>query len=792
MPGNIDSGGTPGHRIPPQIQGQPSPHKPSADQGVDQSEETASTDKGKASTRSMRSRWRQLAGGEPRSPATKTTVPPVTSPISFAPPEDLNAILTGVKAWSEANPGQLTDEIGKIKDAIANLKTNPTQNNGDSLRAFIQLTMQNLFSTAISHSVPQLSDLLVNTLGFSESLVPSSTPPTGPAFLAGYVAFSFKNLQPTDMVQIGGSLGYLTASGQLVKDPVSIKGGDLPVDSNGNRYIYIPQNDTAGRIYFNNSSTFCEFSVNSAGDPNVNFTGVDGISSIPVSIQMTGKQFSSIPHGIVSDRASFVSTMQQLYARNDYYSPGTDTSVKDAWRKVFTDAGSSGTIPSGKQMNVAAITGAENPPKKGSLAEYLQNTFIQWFQSHDLYFNGDGSTGTQVGRIQPGGPNGWVFVSGSVKLPLPPLTDIESWISGSAAGWKPQDENSKDPAIARTGSIQWGAIKALTSLINTGIPPDQTNTSIHNPIGGDYFTNIDNVKNFYQADFYNVYRRAVHEAGCNAYASDFDDQMGAAGFLSDSARDQPFVTITLGSSTPKPPVPPVFTPQAATDALWDTTPGKGSNVPALWNAHNVAGSLIDAINQYNQDLADYMNLPDSQKPAAWPNLNDEYSAAMKSLQGFKDQQVAFNTLLYDQPAINDCLKKAFPGFGSVTNPQLTAIAEDMTARKIPSIAPLPKPPAPPGPPPSPPDLEKLFKLHPEIKALYDQEVIQLTKTFHNEGSKGPNVLPLISKHREDDFIPFLQRGGYSLADQKTWANALSAQEWIDAGGKIPSPLPPLT
>ena len=79
------------------------------------------------------------------------------------------------------------------------------------------------------------------------------------------------------------------------------------------------------------------------------------------------------------------------------------------------------------------------------------------------------------------------------------------------------------------------------------------------------------------------------------------------------------------------------------------------------------------------------------------------------------------------------------------------------------------------------------EVHPEIKALYDQEVIQLKNTFKNEGVKGPNVLWLTQKHH-NDFISFLRRDRYSGADLTTWANALSAQEWLDAGGKPPGPL----
>ncbi len=107
------------------------------------------------------------------------------------------------------------------------------------------------------------------------------------------------------------------------------------------------------------------------------------------------------------------------------------------------------------------------------------------------------------------------------------------WISGGEGDWDispiTHDDQGKDTTDWNMRNVNWGVAKALTGLINTGIPHDMIGTQA-NPMGT--WVTPTNLANYYKANFYNLYARAAQASGCNAYVIDFGDVLGADGTLS--------------------------------------------------------------------------------------------------------------------------------------------------------------------------------------------------------------------------------------------------------------------
>lgn len=667
--------------------------------------------------KSTKARWRELAGGNPKKSAeNRQSSLPVTFRQNWGAQQDTpGQVEQNIQNWSAAHPNTLGPQCQKICAGIETMKASGHLT-GDSIRSWVQDNhdpdISKLFNTNIYQSVSS-SDLrsFFNAVGLDSSLLPATTKPTAPPSIPGYVTYTFNNLPDRGpdgretTIQVGGQINGnqeyissinnspLTPHGAVAfsTDPMtSIPKSQLPtfVDSDGNTesYVLIPYGMTSGRIYYNGSQNtantgFSEFSIDANGTPYTNFTAVDGIPTLTSNVQMFGDGLVTNRNGIQTDFATFSNRMRALY--NQYDPTG-------AWAKGMFAA--DGSIRSGKHMS-ASETG--DPRIENSLSDYLQGTFFTYFADHPLYFTADApTTGAQSGVIQQRGPNSWVFhVTSSnppVDLPLPSPTNLNAWISG-AFGPNGDDTPEKN--------IMWGAAKALSSIINKGILPQNTNTSPTNPMNGAaYFDNPANVKNFYQAPFYNVYLRAMHEAGCSAYGADFDDYMGGDGTVSDAPSDHPWVTISFGdTSPPTPPAPPPFSPAEITDRLWSFN-GYGTSdfpfdIPSQYTSF--VASTVEAYNVYNDDLATFNAITDPiAKTNYWNStLKPAYDNFVKTHDLFMRQDIAFN-LIFEDPRTRSEVTKIAGLPSLLTSDQASKIADTIEDRYVPKIPSLP--PAPPS------------------------------------------------------------------------------------------------
>jgi hypothetical protein len=645
-----------------------------------------------ASKKSKKSGWRQLTGAAPTSVSmSKTQTKLKIGKGSGA--DDLNTIAINLANWQKQNPSELNSQISAIQGAISALAKTKTQNNGASLRSFIQLNpaLKTLFNPTIYDQLSDKNSLktLFSALNFDASLLPSSPPSASsrPPFIQGYTAFVLKNL-PKDVTQISVPsnrtppgdpvpkfvYAYVPGKGQLpVKSPMYtspdkppvnqqfINISDLrtftdPATGQTSPVLYIPTGMPSTQIVFGPSfSTFCECTI---GDPDaqghyrsdLNFTGVNGIPPEAINIQMGGTDGYSSRNGISTDRASFVTSIQSLY---DKYDPS------GVWKSTMFEA--DGTVKSGKFMT--------DPRIVSSMSNYLSNKFLPQLASTTFYFMDDGNV-PDSGHAVKNSDGSWSFISANFPnqpQKLPDTNDMNAWISGGA--W-PSPE-------------QEGFIKAITSFVNLGIPP--TLTSSTNRAGNDYFTKIDNVQNFYQADFYNIYRRAVHESGCNAYAADYDDEMGGDGEVNDSSANQTFFTISLGASSP---TPPAFDPNSVADQLFENNP---TTIAKEWKGENVVGQINSLIASINQAITNYKNNPTQ---AAYNALQAQF-ATLANLQK-QATTLASDMLTYKYGSDLNDVVKAVTG-QDATPDQLAAVANAMATHEVDPVQPMP---GPPGPPPS--------------------------------------------------------------------------------------------
>lgn len=643
--------------------------------GMDLSKKTAT------STRSKKSTWRQMAGGTPSKMAKQTRLAHGIEPVTVGTKtklgglptdDDLNSISSKLQTWMDQHPNEVSanqDIFTEINKVISAFKLSPSQNSGSSLRAFIQSDTsfnsctKELFNTNIYKTIPDLKSLF-SALNFDLSLLPSQTKEISPPYKDGYTVYLLKNLPKTNTVTITSApLGYIaidptTKVGIPTSQPTAITYDQFP-KFNGQPYVYMPFG-ASGRITFGNPTigahpTFCEFTASSGGSSNsvLNFTGVDAIPAQSLCVQMTNDSGSSTRNGIQVDHDSFVSTITSLYNRYD------PTGV---WASTMKNP--DGTIKSGKNMT--------DPRIKGALSQYLSNTFIPGISTSNPLYLADGHQGYFV---RSSAPSGWSFTEpNGITMPVPALDDIGSWLSGSDAGWNPNPGGQPPMTDA-----QWAIAKALSGLINVGIPPNLINSKIQ-PVGNDYFSNFENVKNFYQAHFYNLYRRVVHESGCNAYASDFDDVLGGDGTLSGSPAQHTFFTISFAEGGS-------FSPSGDIDQIYnkstDNPPGLNFHSIFLDHLQDQVTSLDNAIAQYNQDVEAFNKLSviDRNASGAWQKLSAEQAQLTKSLSTFTGQVA--NLLQQYQPQIEQDLQTP------LTSDEIQAMASDIVTRKEPSLGSIP-------------------------------------------------------------------------------------------------------
>lgn len=198
-----------------------------------------------------------------------------------------------------------------------------------------------------------------------------------------------------------------------------------------------------------------------------------------------------------------------------------------------------------------------DPRIKANLGKTLTN-FLTYFSDpkHPLYVHENASATNPATTLQLRGELGKdgqpdrIIINNDENdyVLLPARDDIVAWISEPLAFLlllANRSEHRQDRQQLRT--IFGLSSQSMSCLINAGMLPEDIKTTPDKPVdGASFFKDIDNIKNFYKAPFYNIYRRALHEAGNDGYALDWDDYFGADGTETVSYSQNTYVKISIG------------------------------------------------------------------------------------------------------------------------------------------------------------------------------------------------------------------------------------------------------
>jgi len=471
---------------------------------------------------------------------------------------DLSLILAQLSSFSWS-PG-LSPYVEQIKKQI-NLFIDPSQeggtpqNNLPSLQAFVHLYVKPLFDSWIYQAEgvteAEVKNLLA-ILKFDDSFIPAlnfpavdELPPAAP----GMIPYLLKNLKMTDAIVLQGNSG-----------DIRYEASALPL-VNGVPYLNIPYG-YSGRLCISNGKNaddfhtwpFLELTITADGQVWTNFTGVDAIALLPMTLQRVGDNerkslqdrdpgLRSGAVGINRNFATVQADMAEFYKQND-------TTAGQRWLATMNNA--NGSIKSGKNMNDPVIT--------AQLSSYLTIVANYFNENNLMYFIGDGNAGMCSGYFSRQGDQ-WIFLSKNPQdsrtfsQTIPQLTNIGAWISGGEGDWDispiTHDSSGKDTTDWNQRNANWGVAKALSGLVNTGVPYDRIGTQT-NPMGGGNWVSAENIANRGkptkkgEKPFYNLYAEGAQKAVlCNAYVSDFGDDLGADGTLVGKAGDNDCVIVTL-------------------------------------------------------------------------------------------------------------------------------------------------------------------------------------------------------------------------------------------------------
>jgi len=270
----------------------------------------------------------------------------------------------------------------------------------------------------------------------------------------------------------------------------------------------------------------------------INYTAVDDIN---LPLELTTHTTDGKPDqtaGFSGNREELLNTIQTLMQRYD--------TPEGNWSKLVQRNGD-GTI----SRIMAAKQQLDNGVfPKDFFQNYLEQTFLPFFADHDLKVDAVGLDGTvecYTGRFQNGV---LVFTGedGNVIKVSPQTDNAAAWLTGASGQWP--DTLNPNPGSDAYKDI----IRDLSALVNFGIKPEAT----QGPGGASEVTQSWMIEqsqqgNFYQTPAYNVYARACHEAGLDAYAYDYAERGGQdkteySPFYTDAGNQgylQPTITVSL-------------------------------------------------------------------------------------------------------------------------------------------------------------------------------------------------------------------------------------------------------
>ena len=473
-----------------------------------------------------------------------------------------NDVLLDIKQQLLAHswPTGMQKYVDQIVDQI-DLFTDSTQEGGTpqddlpSLQSYVHLYVKELFDSWI-YQVPGVSVEDVNTLfdilQFEKALIPPTAfpgkdelPPSTP----GMIPYLLKNLKETDAIVLQGNSGDQRYEAK-----------DLP-RVNGVPYVNIAYG-YSGRLCISNGKNqqdfhtwpFLELTITPDGQVWTNFTGVDAIATLPMTLQRVGdnerKSLSERDPGLCSGIVGINQPLAAVALAIQAYYKVHDTTPGQKWLQTMFNP--DGSIKSGKYMNDPVITSA--------LSDYLNIILNYYNESNPMYFVGDGNAGVCSGYFKLEA-DGLKFLSKNPQdsrtftQKMPALTNMNAWISGGEGDWDispiVHDPSGKDITDWNQRNANWGVAKGLTGLINTGLAYDRIGTPT-NPMGGGNWVTPVNIANRGkkskkgETPFSNLYAAAAQKGVlCNAYVSDFGDDLGADGTLVGKAGDNDCIIVTL-------------------------------------------------------------------------------------------------------------------------------------------------------------------------------------------------------------------------------------------------------
>lgn len=270
------------------------------------------------------------------------------------------------------------------------------------------------------------------------------------------------------------------------------------------------------------------------GNPNGIWFDFSAVDDVSLPLQLTTHTSDGQPdqvRGYSGSASAFMNKAVQLLQQYD-------TTSGHIWSGLVQKDGS------GEVLRILAAKQALAPLgsfPNNYFEDYLQNTFLPYFETNTLSMDGtalDGSIETYVGQVvSVGGQSFFQFkgeADGNVVM-VPAYPDrAKAWFSGGLAA----DEFIPISPQGATEAYK-DLVRDLSAFVNAGVLPSVAQGQ---NITKDWMES--HRSDFYQAPVYNVYDRALHEAGLDAYAYDYDDRLGQ-----DGTETGPFagsvVTVTL-------------------------------------------------------------------------------------------------------------------------------------------------------------------------------------------------------------------------------------------------------
>ncbi|MBS3904641.1 MAG: hypothetical protein KGZ39_04890 [Simkania sp.] len=498
----------------------------------------------------------------------------------FSAPSELEHIEQNVKNWLEQNDtNDYLQDIFPFETMFSAIDEGQFPN-ANTLRAWVLKTMSglqdpNIYAQDSELTQSALNDLIVNIFGLDPSFVASSISTPIPPSKSGYLPIVINNPNPNvksdDDVYIRiqgidpvtGTFCYLAFDANGVatyQDATSSTDpaqyccalSSLPPYGNG-RLVYalalisgnilisidkklqwqMPDPNNASDP--DNTTLWSMVEMTATKDAGIwaDYSNVDSVS-LPLKLQLHTSNGSNQIRGYNGSRREFIENVSTFLKQYD-------TTPNQIWSTLAQ------TDPSG---NILRFMSAKHmmPPAGTTFpadyfTNYLSTIFLPYFEQQPLLLEAsqaDVSKGIEtysgtLTKDQATGTLTFVFkgqTDGNI-VTLPVTTTSRPWLTGAIGDWQPTPPQQSTQAYA-------DLIRDLSGIVNAGILPQATQGQLINKSWM-----INHFGDYYQAPVYNIYDRALHEAGANSYCYDYDDFLGQDGTEVGPFDDGTHLMITL-------------------------------------------------------------------------------------------------------------------------------------------------------------------------------------------------------------------------------------------------------